>query len=166
MINATLHSMATIKSDPSEGNTSYQDGSGKFFLLSWHSVFALIALCLKSTLFCIRVATLSHSLAYAQVYLSLATVCSSPSYLYPLWPKARCRDKTSLVLSKSVDDSMIVAHVPHGAPACRPLAAMHERQAHVRTATILAPCAVMDRLHIPGSATVRSRPSSVHSRLL
>jgi hypothetical protein len=37
---------------------SYTNGSGKFPLLSWHLSFALIAPCLKSSLFCLPSVTL------------------------------------------------------------------------------------------------------------
>jgi hypothetical protein len=72
--------------------------------------------------------------------------------------------ETSLVEATSVHDSMIFAHVRHGANVCRPLAVMHEQPARTGTYASLVLCIVMARTVDPTTytshCTVLACPSS------
>jgi hypothetical protein len=136
--------MAAIKADPSEMDVNYQNGSGKHDILSWHPSFALIAPCLMSGSFCLRFVTLSrawHMPKLSSHWPHNGVLLRTSTFLRP---KPRWRDEPSLVEATSVGDSMIVPHVHYGAPACRPLAAMHERQVRTRMSTSLDSCAVVE----------------------
>lgn len=101
------------------GDDGYQNGSGKCKLFSWQPPFALTALCLKSILFCLCVATLLHCLARPNAVFSLAVPKRLACCTFPRRPQLLCRDKTSLVKTGSVDDSItlltcLTAHPPAG----------------------------------------------------
>lgn len=151
--------MATIKPDPLDGNSTYQDGSGKFTQFSWHLLFALTALCLKSSSFCLRVATLSNPLGIcSRLPANGYFACLRFAPLAILGEGHAAETKEASLRQLLSTPSMTTARVSCGAPACRPLAVMHERQAHIRQLPVarLAACAVMDGIHIPGDATVSS----------